>query len=168
MKCFAAIADRLSRWLDNLAVVTLVFLMFLVVTDVVLRIFGHPIIGTYEIVMILAAPLVAFAIPQTSKENQHISVDFLVGMIAGRSKKARDIMFGFTKGLGIVLFLLLAWFLLQKGLRIYVQGDMTDARHIPLYPIAFVLAVCSFAECLVLFTQITRRFQGEEEGRGRE
>jgi TRAP-type C4-dicarboxylate transport system permease small subunit len=74
MKYFDAAIAKVSIWLENLAVVTLVFMMFLVVADVILRVFRHPIIGTYEMVMILAGPLVAFAIPQTSVENQHVCV----------------------------------------------------------------------------------------------
>jgi TRAP-type C4-dicarboxylate transport system permease small subunit len=166
MKHFSAFIDRLSTWFNTVAVCVLVFMMFLVVTDVILRILGHPIIGTYEIVMILAAPLVAFAMPQTSIEKQHITVDFFVEFVESHSKKTWDIMFVVGKTFSMVLFLILTWFLVEKGIRIYVKGDFTDARHIPLFPIAFMLALCSFIESLVLFTQIIRRFQEQGEARG--
>ena len=159
MRYFTAVVARLSIWMDNMACLTLVFMMCLEVTDVVLRIFGHPIIGTYEIVMFLAGPLVAFAIPQTSTENQHVAVDFLVERIEKQSKTWGTIMFVGTKTLGLALFLLLVLFVSKKGIRMFVQGDMTDARHIVLYPIAFVMAFCCFLQCLVLLAKLFGRFQ---------
>jgi TRAP-type C4-dicarboxylate transport system permease small subunit len=159
MKYFTMVAAKLSIWMDNMAMLTLVFMMFLVVTDVVLRIFGHPIIGTYEIVMILAGPLVAFAIPQTSTENQHIAVDFLVERIEKRSKTARRIVFVCTKALGVALFLLLTLFVSHKGMRMFVQGDLTDARRIVLYPVPFVMAFCCLVQCFVLLAQIFGKFR---------
>jgi hypothetical protein len=70
-------------------------------------------------------------------------------------------MFACTKALGIVLFLTLGWFCMEKGIRMFEKGDMTDARHIPLYPVAFLMSACCFAESLGLFVQPVRRFKGE-------
>jgi TRAP-type C4-dicarboxylate transport system permease small subunit len=161
MKYFHAVVDRLGRWFENMAVIILAFMMMLVVTDVILRIFGHPIIGTYEMVMILAGPLVAFAIPQTSIENQHISVDALTEQIERKSLSASAILFACTKALGMILFMVLGWFCMEKGIRMFEKGDISDARHIPLYPVAFMMGACCFAEVLVLLVQLFKKFTKE-------
>jgi len=158
MKYIVRVLDRVSAWMDNVSGLTLVVMMLLVVTDVTLRIFGRPIIGTYEIITLACAPLVAFAIPQTSLENGHVVVDFL---IQGRSKLIKDILFVFGKTLGVALFLLIAYYIYRKGNRLYLKGDITDARHIPLYPVAYMLSFCCVMESFTLLVQIFKRFQGE-------
>ena len=61
-------------WIAGLA---LIGIMFLTVTDVILREFKIPIVGTYEIVSLLGAVVIGFAIPQTSIERGHVLMDFL-------------------------------------------------------------------------------------------
>ncbi len=58
------------------------------VADVILREFKMPIVGTYEIVSLLGAIVIGFAIPQTSLERGHVLMDFLTERLP----------FGWTKG----------------------------------------------------------------------
>ena len=50
MKRFLDAVKGASTALSAVAGAALAFLMLLTVADVVLRIFGHPIVGTYELV----------------------------------------------------------------------------------------------------------------------
>jgi TRAP-type C4-dicarboxylate transport system permease small subunit len=54
-------------------------MMFLTVADVVLRYFKMPIVGTYEIVSMLGAIVIGFAVPQTTLERGHVLMDFITG-----------------------------------------------------------------------------------------
>ncbi|MDD4358053.1 MAG: TRAP transporter small permease, partial [Smithellaceae bacterium] len=64
---------RAGRGVNILACVAVIAMMLLSVTDVVLRMFGKPIPGTYEQVGFLGAIVVSFALAFTSMEKGHIA-----------------------------------------------------------------------------------------------
>jgi TRAP-type C4-dicarboxylate transport system permease small subunit len=158
MKGLETAISRVSIWMNAIGGVVLVFMMLLTAADVALRLFGRPITGTYELVALAGAMVVAFAIPQTTRDNAHIAVDFLV---QGRSGRIRNFMFVFTKTMGVVLFLLIAWYLFQKANELYGKGDVTSTLGFPFYPAAYGLAFCCFIESLVLIAEILTKFHGE-------
>ena len=138
----------------------LALMMFLTVLDVVLRIFGKPILGTYELVSLAGAVVVGFAIPKTSQDDAHVYVDML---IVGLSAKVRRIFRASTKFLGIIFFVLLGINIILKGNELYGAGEVSLTLHIPLYPVAYALGLCCFIECLVLLSQIVVTIQGGGE-----
>jgi C4-dicarboxylate transporter DctQ subunit len=160
MRAFVGILKKVSRWMNSLAGIILFIMMMLTVTDVVLRIFDKPIVGTYELVAVLCAVAIGYAIPQTSLERGHIYVDFL---IENRAPAIRNGFFIFTRLLGISLFFLLAWNLFLKGNHLYMGGDVSQTLHVPYYPVAYALVFCCIVECFVLMTDIARIFDRGEQ-----
>ena len=57
---------RVITILNHIGGAALTFMMFLTVSDVLLRAFGHPIMGTYEIVSQSLAVVIGFGIPKVS------------------------------------------------------------------------------------------------------
>ncbi|MDD1632654.1 MAG: TRAP transporter small permease subunit, partial [Methylococcaceae bacterium] len=84
MKTVAAI----SGYLNVIAGVSLTLLMSLTIGDVVLRGFGKPIVGAYELVALFGAVAIGFAMPKTALVRGHIYVDFF---IATFSRTVRNI-----------------------------------------------------------------------------
>ena len=160
MKFFLAAIGHVSVWMNTVGGIILISMMLLTSADVILRLFGRPITGTYELIALAGAMVVAFAIPQSTRENANVAVDFFV---EGRSARIRDIMFVFTKTLGIILFVLIAWYLFQKANTLYRDGFVTSTLKFPFYPVAYGLSVCCLAESLVLLGEIFRRFRREVE-----
>jgi len=158
MKIFLAALARLSIWMNVVGGIILVSMMLLTSTDVIMRLFGRPITGTYELIALAGAMVVAFAIPQGTRENANVAVDFFV---EGRSRRIRDIIFVFTKSLGIILFGLIAVYLFEKANTLYRDGFVTSTLKFPFYPVAYGLSVCCVAESLVLFGEILKRFNKE-------
>ncbi len=148
---------RLSAWMNTFGGIMLFLMMMLTVVDVILRFFGKPITGTYELVAMAGATVVAFAIPQTSWDNAHIYVDFL---LENRSNVTKKIFQVITRLLGVILFILLAWFLFEKANHLYRSGDVSLTLHIPYYPVAYGLAFCGLVQAIVLILQIVALFQG--------
>jgi TRAP-type C4-dicarboxylate transport system permease small subunit len=155
---FVALFRKVSGWMNGLAGIVLFFMMMLTVTDVVLRIFGTAILGTYELVAVSGAIVVGFAVPQTSWGRGHVCVDFLV---ENRSPAVKNTVFIITRIMGIILFSLLSFYLLRKGIHLYKTGEVSLTLHIPYYPAAYGLAFCFFIECFVLITDICRIFMPE-------
>ena len=58
--------NRISRFLNVIAGVSLTFLMLLTITDVILRGFKRPVVGTYELVAFAGAVAIGFSMPLTS------------------------------------------------------------------------------------------------------
>ena len=158
MGAFVAVFKRLSSWMNTLAGIVLFLMMMLTVVDVVLRIFGTALLGTYELVAVSGAIVVGFAVPQTSWGRGHVCVDFLV---ENRSQAVRNAVFIITRIMGICLFGLLSLYLFKKGIHLYRTGEVSLTLHIPYYPAAYGLAFCFFIECFVLITDIFRIFTAE-------
>ena len=151
MNSLRSAASTLSRVMNYVGGIVLVFMMLLVVSDVVLRIFWKPILGTYEMVSLAGALVIGFAIPKTSLDDAHVYVDFIV---TGRSARLRKIFLAVTKFLGFVLFLLLAINMIRKAGELYRAQEVTLTLHIPLYPVAYALGICSIFEAVVLLLQM--------------
>jgi TRAP-type C4-dicarboxylate transport system permease small subunit len=142
---------KIARFMDILGGVVLTFMMLITVLDVVLRFLGKPITGTYELVFLGGAVVVACAIPFTSLENAHVSVDFV---LESCSRRVRSIVTAITKFLGIAFFFFLGWNLFALGTTLYRKEEVSLTLHVPIYPVAYVLGVCAFVECLVLLLHL--------------
>jgi TRAP-type C4-dicarboxylate transport system permease small subunit len=154
------ITEKLSRLMNVIAGVALTFIMLLTVSDVVLRLFGHPIVGTFELVGFGGAVAMGFGIPITSWLRGHIYVDFFVVKFPPVWRNAMNI---FTRLMGLAIFILIGWNLFILAAELYQSGEVSLTRHIPFYPIAYGMGVCAFIQCLVLITDIVKIFGGQYE-----
>ena len=69
MHNFINVVLRSSKFLNIVGGITLVLMMLLTVTDVVLRFFGKPITGTYELMGYCGALVIGFALAQTTLDE---------------------------------------------------------------------------------------------------
>ena len=148
---------KVATVMDVLGGVVLTLMMLITVTDVILRFFGRPITGTYELVFLGGAVVVGCAIPMTSWEGGHVNVDLLLECLTGVTRKVTLV---FTRLCGIVFFFFLGWNLFAQGLDLYVRHEVSLTLHVPYYPVAYILGVCAFVECLVLLSDLVRAVQG--------
>jgi TRAP-type C4-dicarboxylate transport system permease small subunit len=144
----------------SIAGVALTAMMALTVADVILRFFERPIVGTYEVVGLLGAVAVGFAIPQTSRLKGHVLMDFLTGRL---SRNVQHVLYVLTRILACVLFAIIGWnvWLLGDGYR--QIGEVTLTIQLPLYPVAYGIAICCFIECLVLILDVLEMGKQEAE-----
>jgi TRAP-type C4-dicarboxylate transport system permease small subunit len=173
---FLTTIERMSRFLNGIAAISLTFLMFLTVADVALRailslgrwllaqgvllslgnlIVDHvrPIVGTYELVGLLGAVVIGFSIPLTSWLRGHIYVDFFLFRFPQKTRNAFNIA---TRCISIFLFLMIGWNLIKYGLDLHRAGEVTLTLQIPAYPIVFGVGICCFIQCLVLIGDIVK------------
>ncbi len=151
---------KATKGLNIVAAVMLAFMILLTVADVILRSARAPIVGTYEIVGLLCAILISFAIPFTTWQRGHIRVDFFLERLPLTARKIVNIV---AKCLGIGLFILIGWNMIIFGMDLAQAGEVTPTRHIPFYPVLYGIGVCCFFECIVLFSDIVKIFRGEYE-----
>jgi len=133
--------------------------VLLTVADVILRCFRRPILGTYEVVGILAAILVGFALPQTSRTRGHVIMELLTGRLSPGIWKSFNIL---SRILGMLFFAVVAWNLCVMGNDFLASGEGSTTLQLPLYPVAYALAICCVVECLVLFTEMFEEKEVEQ------
>jgi len=77
-----------GKGFNIIAGIAVIAMMLLSTADVVLRRFGKPIPGTYELVGFLGTIVVSFALGFTSLEKGHIAVELLVSKLPLRTQLA--------------------------------------------------------------------------------
>jgi len=157
---FQSFVLRLSNWMHVVAAIALTFIMLLTVSDVVLRLFGHPIVGTFELVGLGGAVVIGFGIPITSWNRGHIFVDFLINSFPTGIRNGFNVV---TRLVSIALFILVGWNLFVLGGDLLKSGEVTLTRQLPFYPVAFGLGICCFIECLVLVCDLVKISGGKYE-----
>jgi len=160
MAWFLKKVKELSRLLNIIAGVSLTFLLFLTISDVILRFFKRPIVGTYELVAYAGAVVIGFSIPFTSWVRGHIYVDFLVLKLSSTAKKGFQV---FTRCLGMGLFLMVGWNLIKMGMDLSKSGEVSPTLQMPFYPIVYGIGICCFMQFLVLLADILKIFEGKYE-----
>jgi len=151
---------KLSRLINIIGGSSLAFIMFLTVTDIILRSFRRPILGTFEIVAFSGAVVIGFSLPYTSWMRGHIYTDFLILRF---SQKIRNIFNIVTRGMGMWLFIIIGWNLLRYGMDLKKVGEVSPTLTMPFYPVAYGLGICCFIQCLVLLCDILKIIGGKHE-----
>jgi TRAP-type C4-dicarboxylate transport system permease small subunit len=159
MKAFITLWKRIFFWMNTVGEVALFLMMVLTVADVILRTFGHAIVGTYELVAMIGAIVVGGSLSQTSWDRGHVYVDML---IENRSPAIKNGFFIATRIVGIVLFAFLAYHVANKGICLKSHGDVSMTLRLPYWPFTYALAFCFFVQCFSLLTDIFRLFESEE------
>lgn len=130
------------------AAAALVGMMLLTCVDVVMRrSFNHPIPGTYEIVGLLGALLISFALAYTTAQKGHIAVEFLVQRL---SKKIQRVIDAANQLLGITLFVILSWQSVLYAMDLKESGEVSMTVQMPIHPFVFGIAIGCALVSLVL------------------
>ncbi len=158
MKTLNALTTSLSRLMYVIAGIALAGSMFLTVSDVILRTFKRPIVGTYELVGLLGALVIGFALPQTSRMQGHVIMDFVTGKLPAVLQSILQVI---TRILAIGLFGIIGWNMLKLGNDYRVAGEVTATLQWPTYPVAYAIALCCAVECLVLLVAMVDKKDAE-------
>jgi TRAP-type C4-dicarboxylate transport system permease small subunit len=160
MNLFLIVIMKLSRWAQGIAGVALTGIMALTVTDVFLRSFGRPIVGSYEIVALMGALVVGFSLPFTSWIRGHIFVDFFVQKLQHSPRKGVHFA---TRVMGMLLFFLIGWNLFKMGLDLQKSGEVSPTLQIPFYPVVYGVGIACMLQFLVLLGDVVKLLRGKYE-----
>ncbi|OPY70333.1 MAG: Tripartite ATP-independent periplasmic transporter [Syntrophorhabdaceae bacterium PtaU1.Bin034] len=144
--------------LNHIGSTALTVMMLLTVTDVIMRAFGHPIIGTFEIVGLLLAFVVGFTIPKVSYDRGHVFMEIVLERLGQRR---RDVLNTFTRVIAFLLFAAVGYKLFGAAHEFRISGEVSPTLEIPFYPVAYMVGVCCFIECLVFINDIAKIWRGD-------
>ena len=157
MKGFPGLVSWLSRFMSVIAGVTLVFIMLLTVLDVILRYFGYPIMGVYDLVALGGAVIIGFSLPYAAEKRVHVFMEMVQPFFGKTGRQAMDVL---TRLIALAISLLAGWNLVKLGTGFRQTGEASLTIQIVFYPIAIGLGICFFLQTLVFASQIVRGFSG--------
>ncbi|KAF0154868.1 MAG: tripartite ATP-independent periplasmic transporter DctQ [Syntrophaceae bacterium] len=147
---------RAGKGFNTIACAAVIAMMLLSSADVVLRLFGKPIPGTYEMVGLLGTIIVSFALAFTSMEKGHIAVEIFVEKLPQRAQFAIE---AFTNFVSFLLFGLIAYQAYIYALDIKKSGEVSLTLQMPIYPFIFGMAVSFGLLCLLLIADFIKSLQ---------
>lgn len=151
MKTLLMITTKLSNAMSILAGVVLVTMTVITFFDVVLRYFGKPIVGAYELVAFLGVAVIALALPRASLMKAHVYVDLVIDKLPRTGYRALRI---FTRILVFFMFLFAAWYFVIMARNFVATNSVTMTLKVPFYPVVYALAASAVIQCLVSICEI--------------
>jgi TRAP-type C4-dicarboxylate transport system permease small subunit len=151
---------RLGIWIDTLggkfnyvACAAVVIMMVLTCSDVILRLFGHPILGTYEMIGFSGSVVISFALAYTSLERGHIAVELLVDRLPQR---LQFFMNSVNSIIGVALFGIITWQSFVYAADLRKSGEVSLTLQFPTYPFVYGISAGCCLLCLVLLVDAIR------------
>jgi TRAP-type C4-dicarboxylate transport system permease small subunit len=150
MKRIDRYVGKLASLFNGIAAAAVVGMMSLTCLDVLLRLFRHPIPGTYEIVGMLSAVFVSFSLARTSVDHGHIAVDFLVQRLPMRLQHAIEAV---NAGICALLFTVVCRQCVSYAQDLRSSGEVSMTLQMPIHPFVYGIAVGCAMLSMVLYTR---------------
>lgn len=159
MKRFMAGVVNIDKLLYIIAGSVLVCMIILTLCDVVLRNFGHPITGSMEIIQYGGCIVFGFAIPYATMLGAQIIVDIIIEKLSPGKRRMFNII---TRGIGIIIFLFVAYNFTLYGIDVMHSGERTASFKIPYYPFAFALSFSFLFQSLTIVSDLIKTLKGAD------
>ena len=125
----------------------LVLMMLLVCSNVVARLFGYPIKGTFEIVGFQEALVIGFGIGYTQRQKAHVAI----GVVVLRLRKRTQAIIGtITSFVSMGIIALISWQCALLATGYWEAGQLSSTLLIPFFPMIYGVAFGCLALALVL------------------
>lgn len=131
--------DKFGDWLGILSNCILIGAMLLTVGNIIVRQFGSPFGGTAEVVGYCSACLTALALVYSQKRKAHIAIDILSGHF---NKRVRAVIQGAGFLMGTAVFVMAAWQIFARAIKMQRSGILSDTLQIAYYPLLWVVGFC--------------------------
>jgi len=131
-------------------------MMVLIVANIIYRLFGHVIPGSYEISTLMIVVAVAFALGYAAVHNSHIVVKIVVTRLPQRWQAILTVLMSL---ISLATWAVIAFasynVLSQRWLT-----EMTDLLDIPYLPFRMIFVLGLAILCLIYITDLVRALRG--------
>ena len=153
---FARANGRVAMWLARIAAVALAIIAVVTFGDVIGRYFFHaPFAFTVELTQIAMGIVVYFGVGLVTHEDAHISADVVTLRLPPR---LRSLFATITNLLALAFLAIMVWQLWLQAEFLYGKGDTTMVWTVPLWPVAFAIAVGSVFYLTGVLLHLIRAF----------
>ena len=159
MKYLEFITNKSGRGIMIISAIFLLSTMVLTVANVLARVFGRVIAGTYELTVVLIVVVAATALGYAALQKSHVVVDVITARFP---KRVQGIINSCTSALALILWGVITW----QSISILIQrwsDEDTELLHVPYYPFRILWIVGLVFLCLVLVKNIIEEFHAEEK-----
>ena len=133
-----------------IGVCVIVAMMILTCADVILRYFGYPIRGAYDITRVLGSVIFSLPIAYSYLKGYQVAVD---SIFRRTPRIVRIIIDSIVCLFSMAITAMIAWRAIYLGYDLYVRGRVTDTIPIPLWPFIYIMVLGFFVYCLVLLAE---------------
>jgi TRAP-type C4-dicarboxylate transport system permease small subunit len=158
--------EKLIQWSvglgRNTGAVFLIVIMFIICSNVIFRIFGAVIPGTYELVEITVVIVAGFALSDTEFHRRHTNVDMVVVHLP---KRIRLWLENACNLVSWVYWVLIAWASTSLLIAKASRGETTDILKISVIPFRAVWVLGLILICFVIIYNTSKNVT--ELGRGK-
>lgn len=144
---------HLTAFLRKVGGLMLVGMMLLTCSDVAGNFFGNPILGSEEIVGLMAAVLIAFALPAAHEEKTHIGIELVYDKFPPWLKRINNVAIHL---LSAGFFFLAGWQCYTYGNELKASGEVSSTLELPTYFISYAISLACFVLTLVILMEIYR------------
>ena len=134
-----------------MAAVSLLVMMFLTVSEMVLRFFGTPMAGIVEAVGWLAAATTAFALGYTQLYKGHVAISLLTDRFSSR---LRAILGVAVHLMSTALFAATAWYLFEYAGSLRAAGSLSETMKMIVYPWVYMVSLGCLGLALAVFIDL--------------
>ena len=149
--------EKSANFCNAVSAVAVVLMMSITTLDVVMRFFRISLPGAYDMVGLLGAVVVAFALTYTSIQRGHIAVDFVYQKVPDRYRPWLDI---FNELSGCIFFALLAWQCFVYAGSLKDVGEVSLTIQIPIYPFVAGIGLNCVLLSMYLLVHLIRAVRG--------
>lgn len=135
-------------WVAGFAVL---FIMAVTCLDIILRMAGRPLTGTYDMVRIAGTVGVACAVPYTTAIKGHVAIEFFFQKMGRYGRVTVDTL---MRLFCIALFAALTVQSIRYGVSLKAAGQVSATLQWPVFWIPHLIAVCCTATVGVMVFQL--------------
>ncbi len=146
------VLDQASRWINQslawVAAVALLAMMAVTVADILLRLIGLQIAGTYELVGWLAAAAMGLSLGYVQLHNGHVSMTIISDRLRGRTAAVVRLI---SSVLSLGLVAAVTYYVGAYGLMQQATGSLSETLRFIVYPWVLILTLGLASLTLALF-----------------
>jgi TRAP-type C4-dicarboxylate transport system permease small subunit len=147
---YAKVVSSIAHVMTWVGAVVIVAMMVLTCADVILRYFGYPIRGAYDITRVLGSVIFSLPIAYSCIKGYQVAVD---SVFRRAPRIVRIIVDSIVCLFSMAITAMIAWRAIYLGHDLYVRGRVTDTIPIPLWPFIYVMVLGFIVYCLVLLAE---------------
>jgi TRAP-type C4-dicarboxylate transport system permease small subunit len=147
---YAKVVDSVAHVMTWIGMCVITGMMILTCMDVVLRYFGYPIRGAYDITRVLGSVIFSLPIAYSYIKGYQVAVD---SVFRRTPRIVRAIVDSIICLFSMVITLMIAWRAIYLGYDLYVKGRVTDTIPIPLWPFIYIMVLGFVVYALALLAE---------------
>ena len=159
MVALEKISNALNQILLWIAGLFLIAMIAITGANIVSRLFGLPIRGTFELMGYFGAVVTAFALGYTQIKRGHIAVDIVVLRF---SEKTQRILHTVNHFICMAFFVIVAWQVSKYATTLWETGEVTETLQIVYYPFTYAVALGCLILAVTFFVDILKSIFGDQ------